>query len=330
MSTSIRDGGIGAAVGVIIGILLGAASVWFYFVKQRQAQIVPLEVTTFRERIEQELKIQAEPPRKMKQVMSGLELSCKEDGSLRLALGMACVPFANNAPTFYHTEKLSEVPDAFEESLRRLCLDEVLTETLKDLLLDPKTRLFAIVHLQVRVVFSNLDIHTIGPLSLLPSFVTGFIQSLPLSTKSYTGQSKKHGLCPLTLWRKLTVYSMTTDKIIGPGPAIKPAKNLEPQIKRVVNALADVLEVFAKEHDGKGPTHREEIDLAVRDALGVGYEIFSHRFEWQYSWDPEPTRDGITITPGLLQLCDQDGMSLWEPELMEGLPDLRIPGKHPL
>lgn len=190
-STSIRDGGIGAAVGVIIGILLGAAFVWFYSAKQRQDR--PGEpVVYLREPSREEEEFVKLVP-KILTTMTHFRL-CRNDGpDLRKALGMACAGFSMHTRHYYHTDKLPKVPESLDENLRRLFLGEELTRALKELIMNPKTRYHALTHLQVRVVLSNLDIHTIGPLSLLPLFVTEFFKSLPLSTSSYSAQHISRG-----------------------------------------------------------------------------------------------------------------------------------------
>lgn len=191
-STSIRDGGIGAAVGVIIGILLGAAFVWFYSAKLRQDR--PGEPVIYLS--EPPPPIQYQTIKFIPEIMKTMEHFhlCRKDGpDLRKALGMTCAGFSMHTRNYYHTDKLPKVPESFDENLRRLFLGEELTRALKELILNPKTRYHALTHLQVRVVLSNLDIHTIGPLSLLPLFVTEFFKCLPLKTCSYTEQSKIDG-----------------------------------------------------------------------------------------------------------------------------------------
>ncbi|KID87358.1 hypothetical protein MGU_05390 [Metarhizium guizhouense ARSEF 977] len=325
-STSIRDGGIGAAVGVIIGILLGAAFVWFYSAKQRQGR--PGEPVVYLR----------DPPResgefvklvpKILTTMNHFHLCRKDGAELSKALGMTCAGFSMHTRNYYHRDKLPKVPESLDENLRRLFLGEELTRALKELIMNPKTRYHALTHLQVRVVLSNLDIHTIGPLSLLPLFVTEFFKSLPFTTSSYTAQNLSRGLMPLALWRKLTVYSMAKHKGLLPGP-IKPPEIVSLQVNRLFNALADVLDHFAKDIEDGVPTHREELKKQIRYAVEFGYEIFSHGIEYQYQWQPEPTKDGIVVVPGLAELADDNATPHGNPKILEGTPEIRIPRKDP-
>ncbi|EFY94712.1 hypothetical protein X797_010582 [Metarhizium robertsii] len=325
-STSIRDGGIGAAVGVIIGILLGAAFVWFYSAKQRQDRSGE-PVVYLRDPPGEPVEFLKFAP-KVLTTMEHFHL-CRKDGpDLRKALGMTCAGFSMHTRNYYHTDKLPEVPESLDENLRRLFLGEELTRALKELIMNPKTRFHALTHLQVRVVLSNLDIHTIGPLSLLPLFVTEFFKSLPLSTSSYTAQPKSHGLMPLALWRKLTAYSMATPKGLLPGP-VEPPEIVDMQVNRLFNALADVLDPFAKDIEDCVVTHRQALKRQISFAVKFGYEIFSHGIEYQFQWQPEPSKDGIVVVPGLAELADDDATPHWNPKIMEGTPEIRIPRKDP-
>ncbi|KAK9437922.1 hypothetical protein VB005_08926 [Metarhizium brunneum] len=325
-STSIRDGGIGAAVGVIIGILLGAAFVWFYSAKQRQDQSGEPVVYVRDAPAESGEFLKYDP--KILTTMNHFYL-CRKDGpDLRKALGMTCAGFSMHTRNYYHTDKLPKVPESLDENLRRLFLGEELTRALKELIMNPKTRFHALTHLQVRVILSNLDIHNIGPLSLLPLFVTEFIKSLPFTTSSYKSQNLSRGLMPLALWRKLTVYSMAKHKGLLPGP-IEPPEIVDMQVNRLFNALADVLDPFAKDIEDGGPTHREALKRQLSFAVKFGYEIFSHGIEYQYQWQPEPTKDGIVVVPGLAELADDDATPHWNPKILEGTPEIRIPRKGP-
>ncbi|KAH0598129.1 hypothetical protein MHUMG1_04501 [Metarhizium humberi] len=325
-STSIRDGGIGAAVGVIIGILLGAAFVWFYSAYYRQDR--PGEPVVY----------VCDPPAESQgfcklvpQILTTMQhfyLVRKDGPDLRKALGMTCAGFSMHTRNYYHTDKLPKVPESFDENLRRLFLGEELTRALKELIMNPKTRYHALTHLQVRVILSNLDIHTIGPLSLLPLFVTEFIKSLPFTTSSYKSQNLSRGLMPLALWRKLSVYSMAKHKGLLPGP-IEPPESIDMQVNRLFSALADVLDPFAKDIEDCRVTHREALKRKIGFAVKFGYEIFSHGIEYQYQWQPEPTKDGIVVVPGLAELADDDATPHWNPKVMEGTPEIKIPRKDP-
>ncbi|KID81069.1 hypothetical protein MAJ_11428, partial [Metarhizium majus ARSEF 297] len=229
---------------------------------------------------------------------------------------------------YYHSDKLPKVPESLDENLRGLFLGEEVTRALKGLIMNPKTRYHALTHLQVRVVLSNLDIHTIGPLSLLPLFVTEFIKSLPFTTSSYKSQNLSRGLMPLALWRKLTVYSMAKGKGLLPV-AIEPPETIGLQVNRLFNALADVLDHFAKDIPDGSPTHRDALKRQMNFAIKFGYEIFSHGIEYQYQWQPEPSKDGIVVVPGLAELADDNATPHWNPKILEGTPEIVIPRKDP-
>lgn len=113
-----------------------------------------------------------------------------------------------------------------------------------------------------------------------------------------------------------------------PGP-IEPPEIVSLQVNRVVNALADVLDHFAKDIEDGEPTHREELAKHIRWAVKFGYEIFSHGIEYQFQWKPEPTKDGIVVVPGLVELADDDATPHANPRIMEGTPEIRIPRKDP-
>jgi hypothetical protein len=71
--------------------------------------------------------------------------------------------------------------DSLDQSLRPLSLSEDTRSLVVKLALNPSTQYIAIRHLLAHTIFSNLDIHSVGSLSLLPPAVNMFIQSLPFA-----------------------------------------------------------------------------------------------------------------------------------------------------
>ncbi|KHN97562.1 uncharacterized protein MAM_04577 [Metarhizium album ARSEF 1941] len=214
--TSVRDGGIGAAVGATVGILFGAVAAWFHLAQQRRRHENKNAETTRDDAparddaaesdadseilwYEGQDEIVKFPPRErwrkraFKCLMTKYELLDEGEDDLELKLGMQCAGVGTivDDESNYHVDHVSSVPDSWHESLRRLGLGESLNDSLTDLLMDPVTRRQAIFHLIVRVVFTNLDYHTIGPFSLLPAYVNDFVQSLTPGTDD----PWNHGKC---------------------------------------------------------------------------------------------------------------------------------------
>lgn len=79
----------------------------------------------------------------------------------------------------YHQQPLHSIPESLSDSLAQLGLAEDKHGQFLELVQDTKTRPAAIRFLLAWAIFSNLDMHTAGSLSLLPPVVTALSRSLP-------------------------------------------------------------------------------------------------------------------------------------------------------
>ena len=83
----------------------------------------------------------------------------------------------------YHRENSPVTPEALHSSLRQLQLSEDTCRIVVKLSIDPNTRCLAIRHLLALVIFSNLDVHSVGSLSLLPPTLKELSRSRDMAPK---------------------------------------------------------------------------------------------------------------------------------------------------
>ncbi|OAA51411.1 hypothetical protein NOR_00004 [Metarhizium rileyi] len=317
--TSFRDGAIAASVGLVVGLLLCALGVWCTIEWQRRTR--PKEdsrPSSPRIRPPPRIAVAGGPMTRI----TDFHLWGGGDGSVKRGLERECWHFEHHADRFYHEDALSEIPDNFDAALERLCLGEAVTAAIKPLILDPKTRVLAINHLLVRVVLSSVSVHSIGPLSVLPSFVNDFIPSLPVTYKDVHDPS----LLALTTWRVITAYLMQPVKLHR--PPLTTQEYVEPQIQALLAALNDVVKVFATQDRVRKDcpfTQETHLERVTRSAIEWGFQIFSHPAEWKLIWEPEPTYEQILIYPGLAKLSDENAEPYEEPQMFQDLPEVRDP-----
>ncbi|KAL6410590.1 hypothetical protein AUP68_07017 [Ilyonectria robusta] len=90
------------------------------------------------------------------------------DSDVRRELASLGLLIDHHVRYHYHRDNILVTPDTLHASLRQLQLTEVTCHMVARLSIDPNTRYVAIRHLLALVIFSNLDTHSVGLLSLLP------------------------------------------------------------------------------------------------------------------------------------------------------------------
>ncbi|OAQ69646.1 hypothetical protein VFPPC_11701 [Pochonia chlamydosporia 170] len=351
VATSVRDGGIGAAVGVVVGILLGAASMWYYF--QRPVPVTTLGPNDFNHaKMIVGAGVHVQPPKPKEKLTRNAVLDfyqldgpdCLVGRTIPNKVGEISAGTTRHVDYYYHLDKVSSLPDNFDEALSRFVPDEKEAATLKALLIDPFSRDLAICHLIARAFWTNLDVHSVGPLSLLPPTVTEFMTSLPFS---YETAAPEGSLSPpiysnlnfaneqwgfsgrqgLIAWRTVTAFLMKHDYFLA-GP-LKPPPSIEPQMKKLVAAISDVLAPFARDDMPEDCPcdyiHHLETGLGNR-YLELGYQIFSNPLEFHFVFEPAPSMEtGLVTAPGLAVLSSWYGEPLDRPGMVDGYPLIQVP-----
>jgi len=165
-------GGIGAGAGTLLGIILGLLLASCFQRRNRLCRNLAIGRTP------KPTTYGSEPGLLLTQSFNSYLIDCSSDREIKEELGSVCYLIEQHTWRKYH---LSPVPQVDGSSLAHLGLSEETRNRIRELAVSPTTRHIAIRHLLVIVIFRNIDIYTIGPLSLLPPVVNSFILSLPKS-----------------------------------------------------------------------------------------------------------------------------------------------------
>jgi hypothetical protein len=84
---------------------------------------------------------------------------------------------------FANSHAVTASLDSLMESLEPLSVSEGSRKFVCELVMDPRTRWLAIRHVLSVAIGTNVDIHSIGPLSLLPPNALQFLRSMPESNR---------------------------------------------------------------------------------------------------------------------------------------------------
>ncbi|UPK91405.1 hypothetical protein LCI18_002340 [Fusarium solani-melongenae] len=193
----------------------------------------------------------------------------------------------------YHQDTILTGPDTLQESLCQLQLSEETRRMVVRLSIDPNTRYVAIRHLLALVIFSNLDTHSVGSLSLLPPALKELFKSLPKPSR----ESQDSLVEPaLVVWNRLTAFLMHDNPQSGDPLPLLPS--VESQVKALVTLLQDFLIHFARTDDDDSPdTQQTRLEGAITACVRFGYEIFSHPCDWKFTLSQEER--GVLVFPGL-------------------------------
>ncbi|KAH7020202.1 hypothetical protein EDB80DRAFT_563333 [Ilyonectria destructans] len=210
----------------------------------------------------------------------------------------------------YHRDNILVTPDTLHASLRQLQLTEVTCDMVARLSINPNTRYVAIRHLLALVIFSNLDTHSIGLLSLLPPTLKELSRSRPEASKE-----KRDSLVETALvsWNQITAFLM--HKNPHAQTPLRPPPSVESQVKALVTPLQEFLVHFVR-IDNHHPLAHQQAGLAgiIRACVKFGYEVFSHPCDWEFTFPQQ--EKGIIVVPGLEQHSGDMGELYDSPKIL--------------
>ncbi|KAF5584958.1 uncharacterized protein FSUBG_12621 [Fusarium subglutinans] len=218
-------------------------------------------------------------------------LTGASDSDIKSELGSLGNLIERHVDGHYHRDKISATSDTLHASLRDLHLTEATCSMIARLCIDPNTRYTGIRHLLALVIFSNLDLHTIDSLSLLPPTVKEFSQS----------------------------------RIRAPKQEQDPL-SVESQIDALITVLQKALDHFVPRDKGHS-LKDQQASLAgvIRECVKFGYEVFSHPSDWEFTFAQE--EHGIIVVPGLKQRSSSTG-DLYDPPKLVLAPEIVAVPKH--
>ncbi|WXC66038.1 hypothetical protein SNK03_011823 [Fusarium graminearum] len=198
---------------------------------------------------------------------------------------------------FYHLDNVSVTPSTLCASLQNLHLTDTTCHMIAKLLIDPKTRYLAIRHLLARVLFSNVDPHTVGPLSLLPPTVKELFQ---WRTTMQVKEDHPRLEAALRSWHRITAFLLHEDPEKRTG--LKPPPSVKSQIEELVAVLQESLVHFVTRKEKQQRT----LTNICAECVDLGYELFSDPSDWEFII-PEDEQ-ALCVTPGLKLITDSRGV----------------------
>ncbi|KAK4186984.1 hypothetical protein QBC35DRAFT_435964 [Podospora australis] len=212
----------------------------------------------------------------------------------------------------YHLRPIQLNATSIMESLSGLGLNDHTQSQIATLALDTRTRHFAIRSLLVRVIFSALDIHSVGDLSLLPPSMAAFVQALP-PTSSF----KNSGLPTakaLDTWRRLSVYLLHEKR--EERTQLPPPAAIHSQIKSLLNALDRFLQHFVYDDNRARSDQARNLEGVISECIGVGYAVLSHPTEMRYTFHSRSNKSAVVVLPGIERLSSRNGEAYTTPQVV--------------
>ncbi|KAI8721868.1 hypothetical protein NCS52_00329400 [Fusarium sp. LHS14.1] len=207
--------------------------------------------------------------------------------------------------TNYHLDPVLVEPETLLASLCRLQLSEGTCRTVVRLSIDPNTRRVAICHLLALAIFSNLDPHSVGSLSLLPPVLKELFKSRP---EAYWESQVPLVETALVGWKRLTVFLMHENPNRGTTLPLLPS--VESQIKTLATLLQDFLAHFAHtDDDSSHGVQQADLEHIIGDCVKLGYRVFSDLRAWRFTF-PQQER-GVVVLPGL-EIHSDEMMELYD------------------
>lgn len=229
---------------------------------------------------------------------------------------------------------------SLNKSLEPLGLSEDSRNLICELVTEPRTRQIAIRHLLAWAIFSNLDIRSVGPLSLLHPAIKNFMLYVPKNKREPKERldPMDHGkrLLPLAwgrncadsyswnsedviqnAWRQLSAVLLQERPFVIMNHHLYDRFNphLDSQVETLVNALSGfdhlpVLDgVFMY---GWTPALRSMISRSAR----LCYIIASDPANWEIKLPPPSSKYGICVFPGLTLLSNHERDPLDRPQVL--------------
>ncbi|KID94648.1 hypothetical protein MAJ_09406, partial [Metarhizium majus ARSEF 297] len=247
-------------------------------------------------------------------------------GGIRKNFEEIHLSFDNVARGGFDHQKVIPNSISLNKSLEPLGLSENRRNLICELVTEPRTRRIGIRHVLAWAIFSNLDIRSVGPLSLLHPAIKNFMLYVPKNKREPKEYSDPmdHGKNPMdhedviqNAWRQLSAVLLQERPFASLNHHFYDRFNphLDSQIETLVNALSGFFDhlpmldgVFMY---GWTPALRS---LISRSAY-LCYIIASDPGNWEITLPPPSPNYGICVFPGLTLLSDNERDPLDRPQV---------------
>ncbi|KAH7136760.1 hypothetical protein B0J13DRAFT_449821 [Dactylonectria estremocensis] len=175
------------------------------------------------------------------------------------------------------------------------------------LCIHPKSRQAGIRHVISNIIFKSIDVNSRSPLSMLPTPLAAFLQSIP-SPGQHQG---KPLIVPFALskWRRLSALLLHPNAVERtPLPVSEEA--VAPQALALANALNTFLHYFVGADGASRDEQTNHLQAVIVECTKLGYVLLSQPSDWQFVFETDSAtsrRSSLVVCPGLEKLGHGDG-----------------------
>ncbi|TFA97823.1 hypothetical protein CCMA1212_010430 [Trichoderma ghanense] len=169
-------------------------------------------------------------------------------------------------------------------------------------------------HLGIRsvishVIFTSIDFHSPGELSLLPEPVAGLLQSIP-AAKPTDGDSQGPIAFSQALhsWRRQSAFLLHSNRSQRTALQVDTSM-IAPKAQMLTQSLNSFLDTFVD--PGTNEEQTSHLQDVVIECAKLGYMLFSHPVDWRFVFEGTPTGttsiSTVVVCPGLEKCSDREG-----------------------
>ncbi|RMJ12117.1 hypothetical protein CDV36_008229 [Fusarium kuroshium] len=274
----------GAAVGcAIAGILIGVVAAWL-LLRRRKGQddrkIIPHEDPRAFAAVEKPSPTVSDDATPLNNIL----LDATPDREIEAELQALGQLIDQHVEKYYHLDPITDV-STLPDHLASLGDFPHGAEAIAGVCVKPMSRQTGLRHVISQVIFRSLDIYSQSALSMLPSPLSTFLDSIP--SRNATAQS-----AALSEWRRLSAF------LLHPSPYDRtPLPVSEATLSSQALALTTRLNAFL--HHFVGTSHSAQTDhlqAVIVECTKLGYVILSQPQDWRFVFEKG---NSVVVCPGL-------------------------------
>ncbi|KAK1832261.1 hypothetical protein QBC39DRAFT_390697 [Podospora conica] len=308
----------GVAIGcLIIGALVAFAIAFFWFKRRRNNQYdghSPVATTVVTDLKGYDTPL---PPAPLAADNSSLDkflLDSTSDKDIAAELHALGTLIQSHVENNYHSGTVLVNKNTLSAALIQLGVQmggSLRPSELASLALAPVTRQAALQHVISQVVFTSIDAGARSQLSMLPSPVAAFLQSIP---PHESGNHADVTSIALNKWRALSAFLLhPTRSQRTPLPASGSA--IAAQAERLADALNRFLQYFVSGDEQARAQQTNHLRDVIVECSKLGYTVLSQPSEWRFVHTQGQGGGGHTavVCAGLVKVTHRDGTPFSSP-----------------
>ncbi|KAK0753002.1 hypothetical protein B0T18DRAFT_314869 [Schizothecium vesticola] len=316
--------GAGAVAGVAIGCLVAGAlvafAIAFFCLKRRRSKQYDGDSPASTTVVTSDLKgFHVPPPVADGSPLDKFLLDSTSDKEMAAELHALGTLIQSHTENNYHSGAVLVNRNTLSAALAQLGVQRggsLGPSELASLALAPATRQVALQHVISQVVFTSIDTSSRSQLSMLPSPIAAFLQSIPPPEGGNTADGKFCHLTSIALnkWRVLSAFLLHPARSQRtPLPASSPA--IAAQADSLADALNRFLQYFVSGDDQARAQQTNHLKDVIVECTKLGYTVLSQPSDWRFVHTPGQGAAGHTavLCAGLAKVTRRDGTPLSSP-----------------